>query len=188
MTSRHPAFFGYGSLVNRATHDYTPATTARLTGWRRVWRQTRLRPFPFLSVEPAPSEIDGLVAAVPGEDWSALDAREAAYRRHPVAADSLAPAPGWAHRIAVYRVDEAHAVPDADGPILLSYLDAVVQGFLREFGPEGVVRFFATTAGWTWILDDRDAPLYPRHQRLAPAERALTDAGTAALGLSRRRT
>ena len=29
MTPRHPAFFGYGSLVNRATHGHAPAAPAR---------------------------------------------------------------------------------------------------------------------------------------------------------------
>ncbi|MDX5384038.1 MAG: gamma-glutamylcyclotransferase, partial [Rhodobacterales bacterium] len=33
-------FFGYGSLVNRATHDYGQARAATLPGWRRAWRHT----------------------------------------------------------------------------------------------------------------------------------------------------
>ncbi len=188
MTFRHPAFFGYGSLVNRATHDHAPAAPARLSGWRRVWRPTTLRPWPFLSAEPAGGAIDGLAAAVPGGDWAALDAREAAYRRHPLDAACLTPAPGWTDRIEIYTLDEARAAPAHGGPILLSYLDTVVQGFLREFGPPGVARFFATTAGWTALLDDRAAPLYPRHQPTSAAERALTDSHADALGLARRQT
>ena len=31
----HPRFFGYGSLVNRDTHDYPNAVRATLSGWRR---------------------------------------------------------------------------------------------------------------------------------------------------------
>ncbi|WP_413852704.1 gamma-glutamylcyclotransferase family protein [Albidovulum sp.] len=187
MTPRHPAFFGYGSLVNRATHGHAPAAPARLAGWRRVWRHTALRPWPFLSVEPGTAGIDGLVAAVPRGDWAALDLRESAYRRHPLDPGLLSPAPDWATRAEIYAVDPAHALAPRPLPILLSYLDTVVQGFLREFGEEGVARFFATTVGWTALLDDRAAPLYPRHQPLTAAERALADAHAESLGLPRQR-
>ncbi|MCB2129508.1 MAG: gamma-glutamylcyclotransferase [Rhodobacteraceae bacterium] len=185
---RHSAFFGYGSLVNRATHDYAPGEPSTLTGWRRVWRHTRLRDWPYLSAEQAEGEIDGLVAAVPGGDWALLDQREAAYRRHHVTHDRLCNAPDWAARIEIYAVEETAAVPANGHPILLSYLDTVVQGFLREFGADGVARFFATTAGWTTVLDDRAAPHYPRHQRLGRGERGLVDDHLAALGLARQKT
>ena len=187
MTDRHTAFFGYGSLVNRATHDYALATPARLSGWRRVWRHTKLRDWPYLSAEPAEAEIDGLVAAVPGDDWAALDQREAAYKRHGLLHHRLSTAPGWAHRIEIYAVDDAHALPPNKHPILLSYLDTVVQGFLREFGQDGVKRFFSTTSGWTALLDDRGAPHYPRAQQTSRAERALVDDHTESLGVARHR-
>jgi len=52
----------------------------------------------------------------------------------------------------------------------------VVQGYFREFGEDGVLRFFETTDGWDApILDDRQAPVYPRHQRLTPQEVELVD-------------
>ena len=58
----------------------------------------------------------------------------------------------------------------------------------REFGPPAVARSFAPPAGWTALLDDRAAPLYPRHQPTSAAERALTDSHADALGLARRQT
>lgn len=184
--NRVPAFFGYGSLVNRATHDHAPGVPACLDGWRRVWRQTRLRPYAFLSAEPAPgSAIDGLVAGVASGNWSALDRREAAYRRQMLPVGTIAPAPIWAERIEIYEVDPVHADPEAQHPILLSYLDAVIQGFLREFGAAGAARFFGTTAGWTGLIDDRAQPIYPRHQPLTAAERKLVDDYTDALALPR---
>ena len=88
---------------------------------------------------PAPDDyIDGLIASVPGADWAALDEREGAYARHdashavthPVARDL---------DIAIYAVDLAtYPVPGDDHPILMSYLDVVIQGFHTEFGQAGV--------------------------------------------------
>ena len=132
-----PWFFGYGSLVNRATHSYPQAQTARLNGWRRVWVQTELRDVVFLSIHPAPGHaIDGLIATVPGADWAALDQRESGYDRIDATAQVAHTAP--ATSIAAYRVPPARYRSGEDHRILLSYLDVVVQGFAREFGDGGV--------------------------------------------------
>ena len=80
-----PFFFGYGSLVNLATHAFTDAHPASIRGWRRAWRYTPLREVAFLTAVPDPeAEIEGMIAHVPGGDWAALDEREFAYDRHPV--------------------------------------------------------------------------------------------------------
>ena len=160
-------FFGYGSLVNRRTHGYPDARPMRVTGWRRAWRHVASRPVAYLTAERAAgTALDGLTAGVPGGDWAALDAREAAYTREP-----LPEGPS------IYHIPQGrHAAPSAAHPILLSYLDVVVQGYLAEFGEAGVAGFFETTAGWDApIRDDRGAPDYPRAQTLDPAERALVD-------------
>jgi len=170
-----PSVFGYGSLVNRATHAYAPARPARLSGWRRAWRYTPHRAGPFLTVIPGPADtIDGLIAAIPGGDWAALDLREAGYDRLPT------PLPG----VMVYAVPDHGAVnPAGKDPILLSYVDVVLQGFHREFGPAGVAGFLATTDGWDIpILNDRAAPRYPRHQPLTADETALVDAALRDVG------
>ena len=176
-----PHVFGYGSLVNRATHDMAPAIPARLSGWRRVWVATPRRNLAFLSVHPAAGVIEGLLAPIPGGDWRALDAREAAYRRHP-ASDALrvaGPLPGAAM---VYAIDRGEVAREPR-PMLLSYLDVVAQGFLRAFGAAGLADFAATTDGWEApVQDDRATPLYPRHQRLTPAERAAVDEMLESLG------
>ncbi|KPP83788.1 MAG: putative protein involved in cation transport [Rhodobacteraceae bacterium HLUCCA08] len=179
----HPAFFGYGSLVNRATHDYADPHPATLTGWRRVWKHSSRRPVAFLSVEPCDAtELLGLIAQVPGADWAALDAREQAYIRRDVTHQvrhALAP-----RSTALYQAARGHiAPPSTEHPILLSYLDVVVQGYLNTHGADGARHFFATTAGWEGpVLDDRPAPLYPRHQYLDPRERKLVDNALADLG------
>jgi hypothetical protein len=183
-TMADPFFFGYGSLVNRATHDFADAHPAQLHGWRRAWRHTKLRPLAFLTGVPAPGHvIDGLVAHVPGDDWQALDVREHAYDRCVVTEATTHPVPRPV-QVQVYAIaDGRHGVPDVQHPVLLSYIDVVVQGYLCEFGPAGVTRFFATTDGWDApILNDRAAPVYPRHQQLSGTERALVDEHLEAVG------
>jgi hypothetical protein len=178
----HPRFFGYGSLVNLATHDYPDPMPAALTGWRRVWRHALARPVAFLSVEPCPqTTLHGITAQVPRGDWAALDLREHAYLRRDVSAQFHAPT-------AVYEANPSHtAPPSTNHPILLSYLDVVVAGFakLMDDNPNsgGPAHFFATTTGWGPVLDDRAAPLYPRAQPLQPDTRLIVDAALAALAV-----
>ena len=178
-----PFFFGYGSLVNRATHVYAPVQRARARGWARIWRGTSLRQVAYLSAVEAPGvEIEGLIAPVPGGDWAALDLREAAYARHALS-DVTHDLPGAAD-VMIYKVEPRHVAEGGAHPILLSYLDVVVQGYLREFGEAGVARFFETTSGWeVGILDDRDAPRYPRAQALDARERGMVDAALRDLGV-----
>ena len=115
-------------------------------------------------------------ADVPGSDWAALDAREHAYSRHDVS-NILG------GHTAIYQADPAKVAPPSTGhPILLSYLDVVVQGFLQQYGERGVADFFASTDGWGPIKDDRADPYYPRFQTLTDHERALVDHHVNALG------
>ncbi|MDA5555387.1 gamma-glutamylcyclotransferase family protein [Shimia sp. MMG029] len=177
-------FFGYGSLVNERTHAYEDLHHATLKGWRRTWRHTRLRPVAFLTAMPDPhSSIEGIIAHVPNNDWAALDEREFAYDRVS-ATSSITHAKSAAVDIAVYQVPkDTGLAPDIRHPIWLSYLDVVIQGYLRHFGEAGVSRFFDTTSGWDApILNDRAAPNYPRTQQLSAAETALVDAHLHSVG------
>lgn len=172
-------FFGYGSLVNADTHSYHAPRPAKLTGWRRAWRHTRHRPVSFLTAVPAAAhdELWGLVAEVPGGDWAALDAREYAYARVMVT-DTTMPLSGPpAEAVAVYAISEGeHAPPRVDHPVLQSYLDTVLQGYLRVFGEAGLAHFIATTDGWDApILQDRATPRYPRATALSARERRVID-------------
>lgn len=170
-------FFGYGSLVDRRTHLYSPATPARVAGWRRSWRRSPVRPVAFLTVQPDPATVlEGLVAGVPGDDWAALDAREANYDRVDTTL-SVDPLPGREARVAIYAVPHERAAPaGGDHPILLSYLDVVLGGYLDQFGAAGAERFFTTTDGWDApVVDDRAAPRYPRAQPLSDSVRHWVD-------------
>ena len=180
MTTIDPAppdarFFGYGSLVNGATHGYPGLAPARLSGWRRHWRRVPGRRVCVLSVRRVPGGgIDGATARVPGGDWASLDLREAAYERIDCA-DALRPAPGGP--VALYAVPGAPrgAGPD-DPPVLLSYLDTVAAGFAALHGPDGPAGFFEETDGWAMpVADDRAAPIYPRHLAVGAVIEALVD-------------
>ena len=171
--------------MNRDTHDFASVRTATLKGWRRIWRHTSLRKLAYLTVVPdANGSIDGLIAAVPGTDWAALDLREAAYDRHQ-ATHQISHDLDHQPEIVVYAIpDNKHTAPSADHPVLLSYIDVVTQGYLREFGAEGAARFFTTTDGWDMpVLDDRAAPVYPRHQRLSRSETSFVDDQLGALSV-----
>lgn len=172
-----PFFFGYGSLVNRATHTFPQASPASITGWRRGWRHTDLREAAYLTAIADPdTTIQGLIAHVPNDDWIALDEREKVYDRiavttavdHPLTHDI---------DIAVYAVPtQRYSQPATKHPILLSYLDVVIQGYLQEFGEDGAQQFFETTDGWDIpVLNDRQSPRYSRHQTLSDYETAFVD-------------
>lgn len=162
-------FFGYGSLVNGATHHHTNLRTATVRGWRRHWVQASERDIAFLSVVPDPfSAIQGMVADVAAQDWPALDLREKEYDRQILTPQEL----DWDAPVQMYRARPESIAQDTRGQmILLSYLDCVVQGFLEHFGRAGVANFFRTTSGWdTPIRNDREQPIYPRAQRLTAEE------------------
>ena len=163
----HPRFFGYGSLVNLTTHDYPDPQPAELKGWRRVWRHTDLQEPAFLSVEPCEvTTLLGVTAQVPNNDWEALDERETGYKRQdvtPLIKDAQ-------HPTAVYEVEHHHFSDTVTRPILLSYLDVVVQGYMRVFGTEGATHFFETTHNWGPVLNDRGTPRYPRARVLSAEE------------------
>lgn len=180
------AYFGYGSLVNRATlrTAIVDAVPARLLGWRRHWRPRPDMPgFPaaLLTVRrEAGAGCDGLLVIDRMENLAAVDEREARYRRVELAAAELAVAgarPDWLAPgcpAYVYVADPDIPVHPEPPRILRSYLDAVMQGFLVEHGEAGLRRFLAETHGFeTAIHEDRATPAYPRAVALTPGEIAL---------------
>lgn len=181
-----PHFFGYGSLVNRRTHSYPGARPAVLCGWRRAWRKTPFRDRCHLTAVPGDGEILGLIAEVPNADFAALDLREAAYQRHDVSPHVTHDHP--AASVSVYAIAPEHyRLPTRDDGVALSYIDVVAQGYLAEFGSEGLAHFFASTDGWdVHVVDDRAAPLYARAQSLTAHELRQVDAAIEGLGAARR--
>lgn len=187
--------FGYGSLVNPATlAPDVVAVPVRISGWRRAWRLSGPSSYGrrcTLNVVPDPGcAIEGVVIAQPRDRLPALDRREAHYARtaiDPGGVEWLAEPPsGWPAPFLYVGRPQFNRPGDADHPVLLSYLDAVVAGFLRLFGAAGAERFVATTLDWhVPIRDDRARPIYPRAVDLAAEERGYVDDLLAALGAVR---
>ena len=192
-------YFGYGSLVNRETRPTTePFEVATVDGWQRSWSHrvnhsgaasvamvgesssSAALGFTVLNVEPAASQqIDGVLVSISADDLPALDKREAGYARQSVnSVKSTDP-------VAMYVSKKAHVAKlPSDYPLLQSYVDCVLAGFLAVFGWHGVDRFFSTTSGWgAPILADRGAPLYPRAVSLSADVESMFDERIAAARL-----
>lgn len=180
------AYFGYGSLVNRATLrtaivDIVPA---RLVGWRRIWRPRPDMPgFPaaLLTVRREPDHVcDGVLIIDRAENLAAVDAREARYRRVRLSAREVELSEAGDIGIPAYVYEADPELPPHREPpmILQSYLDAVMQGFLAMHGEAGLRRFLAETHGFAEISirPDRERPTYPRAVMLSEADRTLFDA------------
>jgi hypothetical protein len=45
-------FFGYGSLVNLQTHQYSNPRPTKIKGWKRKWVSSNIHDIAFLSVTP----------------------------------------------------------------------------------------------------------------------------------------
>jgi len=193
-------YFGYGSLVNRATltTGHVAAHRARLKGWRRTWRPRPQMPAladmgaavslpdgatpALLTAHRAESAaIDGLLVIDFAVNLPGIDAREFRYHRRDISLADLEfsdPGHGLGAEIAlhVYEARIEHPATEGPAPILRSYLDAVMQGFLREFGADGLHRFVSETDAFhAPIHEDRAEPLYPRAVSLSPAEVELFD-------------
>jgi len=199
-------YFGYGSLVNRTTlrTEVVAAFPARLKGWHRTWRpRPDMGPTPgvalpdgltpsLLSAHPAPQQapdraIDGLLVIDFAANLPEIDSREFRYHRRDITFAELEFGSGVPSQVTDFTLDSGldlhvyearieHPPAQGHSPILRSYLDAVMQGFLREFGEEGVHRFVTETDAFhTPIHEDRHAPLYPRAVTLSHAETELFD-------------
>ncbi len=184
--------FGYGSLVNSGTlAPGTRTVRVRLTGWRRAWRHSGLTSFGrrcTLTVFSDPDcAIDGVVIAQPMDTLPALDKREGQYTRHAIEAGALQwldPRPDdWPDPFLYVGNGQYRRPGDTDHPVMLSYLDVVIAGFLRTFGASGVDRFCKTTDDWhVPVLNDRTAPRYPRAHSLSSSERHRVDCCLEELG------
>ena len=184
------AYFGYGSLVNDKTRNEDSFGIAvRLRGYRRHWsiwdaspqrKSMGLLGAVALSVTPsADAFCDGLLVFDRKDHLPEVDLREAHYSRVSIKAEDMQSEQPLSDLVQSYIYVGQPALNNASDirfPILQSYIDAVLQGFLDKFGESGVERFVEETDGWHIpILNDRAAPLYPRSVKLTVQQEKLID-------------
>ena len=176
------AYFGYGSLVNLGSlrTPYISAHRATLKGWKRCWLS---RPkvdgsfaadegLAFLSVvKVADAEIDGLLIIDHATSLPALDKREAMYQRTPIEAADIRFHDEVPQADSQFLYVAAQPAATSQSHILRSYLDVVMQGYLKQFGEQGLQRFIATTLNFDIpVREEREEPLYPRATTLSDEE------------------
>lgn len=165
--------FGFGSLVHRGTlNGVVGVERGSVRGWRRAWRATGRRAAGggvcSLSVIPADDSIEGLFVTFADDQRQRIAKREKNYD-----AVALSDRPD----AVIYRAKAAaDRWGNADFPVVLSYVDVILGGYMAEFGEAGAERFMATTDGWfVPIVDDRAAPTYPRAVALTAQQRRFVD-------------
>lgn len=180
------AYFGYGSLVNRETHRTAilGAARASVRGWRRHWQGRPHHvddPISLLSVRAEPDaghELPGLLVFDRIENIAALDEREFNYHRRTIAAEAITTAVEIPSGVPVYIYEgKAEIAPDTGHAILQSYLDAVLKGYLLEYGETAVGDFIRSTHAFdsTPVIRDRNAPRYMRSVDLSDDLAAFFD-------------
>ena len=177
-------YFGYGSLVNRKTlrTSYVDAVRGELKGFRREWNirgDTPHGPVCALTARRDPDiSIQGLLVVDLAENLGQVDEREARYDRVRLSdVDLDLEADVQVSELYVYQAKSKFTgQQNPKFPIWQSYVDAVMQGYMTEFGEAGLRRFVSHTAGWEQcILEDREAPHYPRAVELLASEEQLFD-------------
>ena len=180
------AYFGYGSLVNRTTHrtETHGAIRAAVRGWRRHWQDRSYKAEHAISMLSVKAESDdehslpGLLVFDQMQNLPALDEREGGYDRRVVHASDIELEIdfGFEGPIFIYEARPPVHENRRHG-ILQSYLDAVLQGYLKEYGENYVHRFLVDTHAFhAPVIRDRHAPRYSRHVATSDEERLLFDA------------
>ncbi len=190
LSSEKICYFGYGSLVNEETlPSGTTVIAGQLSGWKREWRgcskgkagNGRMSGIGVCALGVRREEgavIRGAMVLDTKANLPALDKREWHYSRQSLENGSFVPDSGEdvPANSFLYQVQQQHAHwGNEEHPILQSYVDCVMAGFHRLWGLEGLQHFVETTDGWEHVpvLNDRDAPYYPRAVVL-PEELART--------------
>ena len=171
---------GYGSLINSASRNSTvsapiPAIPVRILpsfGYIRSWN-SRADAFTSLGLRKAgPGEraltINGVLYPVNSADLPKYDQREEHYHRVEVPASQIE-AVGWqrlpeAGHLWTYvpLASDPQGEPDADHPLLQSYIDVVVEGGL-EYGEDFAREIVETSDGWSdFWLNDRELARRPQ--------------------------
>lgn len=182
MTKQLVGYFGFGSLVNTATlrTDYIETIPVALKGWRRHWQGRPAVDDPEIALlsihKHEDAQLHGLIVVDSLKNLEAVDKREQGYQRVQLGhSDFVAQGRDLPANLYVYVANTANE-PDSQPPLLQSYLDAVMQGYLNEYGSSGLAHFIETTIGFEReIILDRNQPRYPRAIALDQTSAELFD-------------
>ncbi|HTA42094.1 MAG TPA: gamma-glutamylcyclotransferase family protein [Bryobacteraceae bacterium] len=175
------SYFGYGSLVNR--HTRVSGRSVRpgyVTGWVRQWKHCSATPFGnvcALTVTRRPGvQIDGVFILDDAEGMAAVDRREDGYERVRLEPGEVDASFADLNAFMYVSSSEYTRWGDEEFPILRSYLDCVLAGYIDVWGPDGARHFIQTTEGWQVpIFNDREMPKYPRAVALDEFSRSTID-------------
>lgn len=147
---------------------------ATLNGFHRVWGNRtadpeRVQQCTSLSIETSAPErkgsIEGVIARMPASELPQLDQRESGYDRLklPISDFNLSESIETDF-VYVYQSEmQRRYLANAEHPILQSYIDCVLAGYLQQFGLAGMQAMIDTTRGWDRpVMNDRAVPRYPR--------------------------
>jgi hypothetical protein len=161
---------GYGSLINPDSRARSVRTGAaypvRVQGFRRAWNFPAAAMTALGVVPDATASLNAALVEVADEAaLASLDLREEGYRRQSLPPGSVQPIGGGTippGTIELYIPIDPHP-PSESCPLVQSYIDVVLSGCLREYGPAFAEEFCLTTSGWEgpWC-NDRAAPRYVR--------------------------
>jgi hypothetical protein len=160
--------FGYGSLVNIQSRNITGESVligpVRVRGLRRSWNVQTRESTALGLIEIPESICNGIIVSVSDQELERFDVREipTKYRRIELSKNNVELSDGnivdgllWTYiAIDPKPSDEKH-------PILQSYVDVVLTGFL-DFGIDFAKEFINSTEGWNNLVNDRDNPRYSR--------------------------
>ncbi len=189
------SIFSYGSLVNPDTLDFSAkAYPARVKGYCRSWGHcVSLHGFNLRAltvVKRKFCEIEGVVLVADESIAQILNKREIGYK--PVRVTPVLKDENYQHYaensylyIGKKEFQDLHNV---NYSIPQSYLDCVLDGYLKLGGTKSAFQFIESTDGWDVpIMNDRNSPKYPRaleltDNRIQEIDRILVDSGIATDG------
>ncbi len=179
MTTENFWYFGFGSLINKATrpgnHLMLPAT---LQGFTREWSYRSIGSYANVTalniLQAQGRQTTGVLVAEPLERLASLDEREHGYVRleidyRQLYFDQLSLPEKILlqlkkEKIYLYQACETHYfLADENYPILQSYIDVVIAGIIEMFDYQQAVLAVRNWQGFDRpIANDRNQPIYPR--------------------------
>jgi len=168
--------FGYGSLISEESRKKTGLSKksyiAKLNGFKREWniKIHEAKATALGIIKNSESFCNGIIFEIPEKEIKNFDKRENKYySRIEIDPNSLniKEFPNIQNiKIWVY-VTKKPTTPTKDFPILLSYIDVVLNGCLK-INENFAKDFINTTSNWKYTENDRNNPRYPRAEKNTP--------------------